>query len=395
MISALSIGGTERQLAVLAPELVKLGWAITVYSFADGALRQQFEQSGVAVILVPGKKGLLHPSRIIRSLSICLGALHLCWIMLTLRPRIMHCFLPAAYLIAAPLAFLTRVPKRIMSRRSLNYYQKTALIRSVERILHRSMQAVLGNSRRVVAQLIDEGVRPDRLGLIYNGFDCSAFTNSGPPAAHRERLGLAPDEFVMCIVANLIPYKGHRDLIEALGLATPKLPAKWRLLIAGRDDGIGGTLKAQAAQLGLMDHISFLGPRDDIAAIMGASDVSILCSHEEGFSNAILEGMASGLPMIVTDVGGNAEAVVDGQTGVVVPAHDSQRLSQAILRLSADPALRMKFGDAGRLRVIENFGLQPFVHSHHRLYQGLLEGKSASEIAEVHVSPSARARLPA
>ncbi len=395
VISALSVGGTERQLVALAPELMKLGWAVTVYSFADGALRQQLEQSGIGVILVPGKEGLLHPSRIMRVVSVILGAFHLFGIMFTLRPTIVHCFLPAAYLIAAPLAFLTRVPVRIMSRRSMNFYQKSALIRNAERLLHRTMQAVLGNSRSIVAQLVDEGVRPDRLGLIYNGFDCSAFTNSGAPAEHRGRLGIAPDEFVMCIVANLIPYKGHRDLIAALSLAAPKLPAKWRLLVVGRDDGIGAALKHQASQLGLLDYISFMGPRDDIAAIMGASDVGLLCSHEEGFSNAILEGMASGRPMIVTDVGGNAEAIVDNQTGLVVPARDSQRLSEAIVRLASDPALRMKLGNAGRLRAIEHFGLQPFVNSHHRLYQGLLEGKLASEIAEVRVSPNARARTPA
>jgi glycosyltransferase involved in cell wall biosynthesis len=395
VISDLQVGGTERQVAVLAPELARLGWAVTLYSFADGELRRQLEQSGVTVILVPGKHGLLHASRIMRALSVCVGAIHLCWVMLTLRPRIVHCFLPAAYLIAAPITFLTRVPVRIMSRRSLNFYQRNAFIRSFERMLHRLMQAVLGNSRSVVEQLKGEGVRPDQLGLVYNGFDCSAFTNSGVAAAHRERLGITPDEFVMCIVANLIPYKGHHDLIAALGLAAPKLPTHWRLLVAGRDDGIGGELKDQAAQLGLTDRISFLGPRDDITAIMGGSDIGLLCSHEEGFSNAILEGMASGLPMIVTDVGGNAEAVIDGQTGLVVPVRDAARLSDAIVRLAGDPTLRTKFGDAGRLRVIEHFGLQPFVQSHHRLYQALLDGKSAGEVAEVCVSPNARARIQA
>jgi len=395
VISDLAVGGTERQVAALAPELVRLGWAVTIFSFADGKLRQPLEESGVTVVLVPGKRGLLHTSRIRRALSVGAGAFYLMWVMLTLRPKVVHCFLPAAYLIAAPLAFLTRVPVRIMSRRSLNNYQRSALVRTVERTFHRLMQAVLGNSRRVVEQLRDEGVPPDRLGLIYNGFDCSAYTNSGAPAAHRARLGIASDEFVMCIVANLIPYKGHRDLFAALGLAAAKLPPQWRLLVAGRDDGIGGALKEQAAQLGLLDHISFLGARDDVAAIMAASDVGLLCSHEEGFANAILEGMASGLPMIVTDVGGNPEAVIDGETGLVVPMRDVTRLSEAIVRLASDPALRRKFGDAGRLRAIENFGLQPFVYSHHRLYVGLLDGKSVAEIAEVRVSPSARATIQA
>lgn len=395
VISDLAVGGTERQVATLAPELARLGWAGTIYSFADGKLRQQLERDGIKVILVPGKRGLMDPSRLMRALSVGMGAFHLLWIMLTLRPRIVHCFLPAAYLIAAPLAFVARVPVRIMSRRSLNNYQKSAAVRWTERRLHRSMQAVLGNSRKVVEQLRDEGVPPDRLGLIYNGFDCSAYANSGGPAVHRARLGIAADAFVMCIVANLIPYKGHHELIAALGLAAPKLPPHWWLLVAGRDDGIGGALKEQATQLGLQDRISFLGARDDIPAILGASDVGLLCSHEEGFSNAILEGMASGLPMIVTDVGGNAEAVVDGVTGLVVPARDPVRLADAIVRLASDVALRQRFGDAGRLRVIEHFGLQPFVHGHDQLYRDLLDGKRVSDIPEVRFSPSARATIQA
>ena len=99
--------------------------------------------------------------------------------------------------------------------------------------------------------------------------------------------------------------------------------------------------------------------------------------------------------MIVTDVGGNAEAVIDRVTGLVVPARDSDRLADAIVRLASDPALRVRFGDAGRLRVIEHFGLQPFVHSHDRLYRGLLEGKRVSDIPEARVSPSARATIQA
>jgi len=395
VISDLAVGGTERQVAALAPELVRLGWSVTIYSFADGKVRQQLESAGIAVRLVPGKHGLTASSRTMRALSVCVGAVHLLWIMLTLKPKIVHCFLPAAYLIATPLAFLARVQVRIMSRRSLSNYQKSAFIRSAERSLHRLNHAALGNSLKVVEQLKEEGVPQDRLGLIYNGINFSVYTNSGEPGVYRKRLGIESDEFVMCIAANLIPYKGHHELIEALGHSAAKLPEKWRLLVAGRDDGVGGVLKEQVALLGIADHVSFLGARDDIPTILGASDVGLLCSHEEGFSNAILEGMASSLPMIVTDVGGNAEAVIEGVTGLVVPARDPARLADAIIQLAYDPALRQRMGSSGRLRIVEHFGLQPFVRSHDRLYHGLLDGKLVSDISEARVSPSARATIQA
>jgi glycosyltransferase involved in cell wall biosynthesis len=394
VISDLQVGGTERQVAALAPALVKLGWAVTIYSFADGELlRGQLERNGVRVILIPGRLGLLHPSRIMRVFYVSVGAIHFFWTVLRLRPKIVHCFLPAGYLIGAPVALLARVPVRIMSRRSLNFYQRNGFIRYVERKLHQLMNAILGNSRSVVNQLRDEGVRPDQLGLIYNGIDFEAFATLESRAEHRDRLGILPTALIICIVANLIPYKGHRDLIAALGLAAPNLPAEWRLLIVGRDDGIGGGLMDQAAQLGLKDYVLFFGPRNDIAAIMAASDIGILCSHQEGFSNAILEAMACGLPMIVSDVGGNAEAVVNEQTGLVVPARDVQRLADAIVRLSGDRALRAQFGTAGRQRAIDRFGVQRFVQSHHKLYQALLEGKSANDVADIRVSSRNGAKL--
>src|SRR4029079_17142928 len=100
--------------------------------------------------------------------------------------------------------------------------------------------------------------------------------------------------------------------------------------------------------LGIEENIKLLGARTDIAALLAAADIGVLASHEEGFANSILEGMASGLPMIVTDVGGNAEAVVNGVTGLVVPPRDARALGSAILKLALDPEFLRTMGDAGR-----------------------------------------------
>lgn len=386
VITDLQVGGSERQLALLAAELAQSGSGVTVYSFMDGAVRAQLEQHSVEVILAPGSIDFVRSSRIKSALFVSRAAVHLFWIMLTRRPRIVHFFLPAAYLVGAPMAMLARVPVCVMSRRSLNTYQRSGLVRAIERKTHRLMHAVIGNSRGVVDQLKEEGIAPDRIGLIYNGIADAAFASPGERGEMRARLGLPPDALVMCIVANLIPYKGHRDLIDAVAIAAPNLPTDWRLLMAGRDDGIGGELREQATRRGLQDHILFLGARSDIAAILPASDLGILCSHEEGFSNAILEGMAAGLPMVVTNVGGNAEAVIDGETGLVVPARDPQRLAAAIVRLASDAALRAQFGKAGRQRAGRYFGLQRFVQSHQKLYAALLAGRRPIDVPEVRVS---------
>jgi glycosyltransferase involved in cell wall biosynthesis len=85
-----------------------------------------------------------------------------------------------------------------------------------------------------------------------------------------------------------------------------------------------------------------------VSDLLSASDIAILCSHQEGFWNVILEGMSAGLPLIVTDVGGNREAVVAGETGLIVPPHDPLRLAAAIIHLAQHPEVRQRFGIAGR-----------------------------------------------
>jgi glycosyltransferase involved in cell wall biosynthesis len=378
VISSLSIGGSERQMALLASALAKEGMKIAVYSLNDGVIRADLERAGIEVIVAPGA-GMM---------SVPFAALRLLGFMLRRRPGIVHFFLPAAYLIGAPLAVLARIRVRIMSRRSLNNYQRNAVIRLLERLWHRTMNAVVGNSRRVVGQLSEEGVPREKIGLIYNGIGISS-TEGDPAARNRTRalLGLTPGALTLTIVANLIPYKAHGDLIDALALAAPRLPAGWRLLLVGRDDGIGASLQAQAAQLDLGDNILFFGGRDDVPAILATSDIGILCSHEEGFSNAILEAMAAGLPMAVTDVGGNAEAVVDGETGFVVPPRDSKALAEVIVRLARDASLRERLGTAGRERVTQRFGLEAFIGRHRSLYAALLAGRRPCDVPELAVQP--------
>lgn len=382
VITDLRVGGSERQVALLATELAKAGMTVAVYCFIDGPVRGQIEQRGVRVIVAPCR--IAPPFPVARNAWLILPAsLHLLWCFFTLSPRIVHFFLPGAYLLGAPLAVLARIRVRVMSRRSLNVYQRGMVVRAIERRLHKRMQAVLGNSHAVVRELKEEGVAPDRLGVINNGVDLSTFDAVRSRAECRNKLGLPSDALVMCIVANLIRYKGHADLIEALAGVARDLPAGWRLLVVGRDEGLGAALKSQAVQSGLAENVLFLGQRDDVAAIQSASDIGVLCSHEEGFSNVILEGMAAGLPMVVTDVGGNAEAVADGEIGFVVPARDSGRLGEAIARLAADPVLRASFGEAARRRVAERFGVGPFVARHRALYVALAAGQRPGDIADV------------
>jgi glycosyltransferase involved in cell wall biosynthesis len=383
VIPSLEVGGTELHLASISGALAARGWNVAVYGAAGGPVAQLLEAGKVRLILPPRAHRLLGGLPGSGAYGSTVIAVHLLGVLLRHRPLIVHFFLPAAYLIGAPLAIAARIKLRVMSRRSLNRYQnKSRLVAPLERRLHRWMTAILGNSRSVVNELEAEGAAAGQLGLIYNGLDTAQITTASREQT-RALLGIPEATLVFVIVANLIPYKGHLDLVEALGRLAGRMPDDWKLLMVGRDDGAGAAIKALAVSRGIAEKLVYLGSRNDVAALLMASDIGLLASHQEGFSNAVIECMYAGLPMIVTDVGGNAEAVVDGETGIVVPPHDPVSFGEAIVRLATDPALRLSHGAAGRRRVEARFSLDSCVSRYEALYRGLLAGRSPRNIPEI------------
>lgn len=372
-IGSLDRGGTERHLLQVLPRLLKYGLAVEVFCFSHrGVLAGDFERLGVQV------RGLeKRPSYIFGSPSLIVflaAAIRFAAYLLRHRPHIVHFFLPVSYIFGTPVAIVTRCYIRIMSRRNQNNYQRNSVwIRFIEQAWHRRMSAVLGNSKNVVAQLAEEGVDSSRLNLIYNGIDFSPFHNALPSGPARKRLGLSEDALVFVIVANLIRYKGHADLLHALARIKGQLPQNWVLLCAGRDDGVGPELQNMVQDLGLTGRIHWMGSVEDIPALLATADIALLTSHEEGFSNAIIEYMATGLPAIVTDVGGNAEAIAHNEVGLVVPSRDPVALSEAILRLAHDPALRRRFGLAAQALAQSRYSLEACVENYMALYRRLLK----------------------
>jgi glycosyltransferase involved in cell wall biosynthesis len=234
---------------------------------------------------------------------------------------------------------------------------------------------VIGNSEAVVRELIEEGVPKSKVRLIYNGVNVSSSLPDRVQA--RRELDLDDKLLVGVMVANLVPYKGHRHLIHGLAHIESYLRCPWRILLVGKDCGIRSKLEALAAELGVQHRLQFLGERLDISKILAAADFGLLtpCGNE-GFSNAILEGMAAGLAMVVTDMGGNAEAVLDGETGFVVPPSNPQAIACAMLKIAGDPGLRLRFGLAGRRRVERNFSIERSVTAHLEIYRELSEEKA-------------------
>ncbi len=360
----LDCGGTERHLLHVLTRLADTHFDVCLHPLQrGGTMADSFVKGGVRVVDAHNAHGRLH------RLTSLASSIHR-------RRPLVHCFLPEAYLFGANLGLLLGANSVIMSRRSRNHYQsRHHVAASVERRLHRHMDALIGNSRAVVQDLLDEGAPPERVRLIYNGIDAERFaageTRLELRRVVRDQLKVPDDRVVLTCVANLFPYKGHADLLDAFALLGAGVAIRTTMLLLGRDAGSRAALEAQAARLGLSASVRFLGERDDVADLLAASDIGVLASHEEGFSNAVLEGMAAGLPMVVTDVGGNAEAVINGGCGYVVPARAPAALALALGDLIGDADRRQAMGAAARRRVASSFSIDTCVAAYAALYEEL------------------------
>lgn len=371
--SRLDVGGTERHLTRIVPALRQRGIDITLYLMErGGALEAGLLAQGVPVEGL--ERHILHWPR---------STLRLARFLRRARPDIVHFFLPRPYIYGSLAAEVAGHRRRVMSRRSLRNYQSAyPLLASAERLLHRRTFGVIGNSQGVVDQLREEVADACKVGLIHNGVELPAPISVAAGEAVRRSLGIAADAFVIAVVANLVAYKGHRDLIEALGRVQHRLPQPWKLLLIGRDDGVGEGLRERAAALNISSNILWLGERSDVGNLLAASQIFVLPSHQEGFSNALLEAMAAGVAPVATAVGGNADAVADNENGLLVPAHDPEALGLAISRLANDQALRVRLAGAARQRVSQHFSLAACVGRYDRLYRALVEPYPAS-ISEI------------
>jgi glycosyltransferase involved in cell wall biosynthesis len=383
----LEIGGTQWHLVQLLPQLLSRGIVPTVYTVMQkGRLADRLEEAGIEVIEPPFASTMRKWPQPFRRIGVILLSGCKLYGILWRRPDIVHFFLPMAYLMGGLESLFVPLRWRLMSRRSLNLYHfGHPVLAQFERRLHRAMDIIAGNSRAVIDDLRAEGVSNPKIALIYNGVDLTRFESLPERRTMREELGLRDDTFVMIMVANLLPSKGHADFLDALALIKDRLPADWYVLLAGNDYGCGADLGKQAAERGIAERVRFLGARADVPALYKAADIGILSSHQEGFSNSVIEGMAAGLPMIVTRAGGNPEAIIDQDCGVVVPARKPEVLADAILALAGDADQRRRYGVKARERVEAEFSIAACADRYARLYMSLGDDKrrSMAELADM------------
>jgi glycosyltransferase involved in cell wall biosynthesis len=254
--------------------------------------------------------------------------------------------LPAAVPVTSPKNLLRRLfgqrRRRLLSLRLSSSIAKTTTI-CVSDAVRKRLMATYGFS-------------PSRTITIHNGVHASEFApNPATRTEMRARLELNASDFVFVFVGRLTEQKGVDLLLSAMS-KTVREGKRCKCLIVG-EGPLEGMLIEQASRLGLSNFVSFLGFQRDPRPFLQAADAFVLTSHFEGLPLAVLEAMACGLPCVVTDVAGNAEAVVDRANGFVVPARAVDEISAAMSRLLADPSETARMASESRARAAEVFDI--------------------------------------
>ena len=386
VISSLELGGAERQMLMLISGLLEHGIKCEVAPLEGrGPLLDELEALGVSVHDLGYRRQGLALAGLARLLRAFFRLRALC---VRNRFDIVQAYLPLPNFLAALAARLAGVRTVITCRRALGRHQDRHPFWPVfDRAANAMSTVVTVNSAAVGADVARrDGIDPAKLVCIHNGLDVTRFDQQAarggvirarlaPGGKELEGKGLGGNELACLSVGNLIPYKGYEDLIEAIALLPPACD-HLRFFIAGEDRGQLDLLESRIRQRGLRDgRIIFLGRREDVPGLMAGLDMFVMPSHGEGFSNALLEALAAGMPVIATDVGGNREALKDGAFGVLVPPHDPPALAAALAQMAAGLGRAREKGQAAAHFVRSHYGAAAMVGHYLALYRQCHKGK--------------------
>lgn len=352
VIGQLGRGGAERQTAELVKRIPRDIFEPVVCCLSGpGAVGDEIEDEGVRVVYLDKSRGAFSGT-----------TAKLIGIIRRERPAVLHSYLFSASWRSLLAGRLMRVPLLISSVRNVDIHTKP-LAQLVDWVLAGFSDRVIANAEAVKEYVSRRHfVAADRIHVIYNGVSLSRARDaaavggdapSGGPAGQGPAPGAAAPGagtgHRVGMIASLTVKKDHATFLRAADAVRERVPDA-RFVLVG-DGSLRDDVSDMVQSMGLGDVVSLEGARDDIASVLAEIDVSVLSSLKEGCSNVVLESMATGRPVVVTDVGGNGELVEDGKVGFVVPVGDAGAMADRIVRLLTDADLARRMGEAGSARV--------------------------------------------
>ena len=358
-------GGTGNHMLSMLKHWDKAHWPTVIFSSAP--VRDRVVPDVPVEYIPPSKKFGFYPIAQI----LCLA--HLYKIMKDRRPDIVHTFFFWSIIYGRMLKLTGTVKTLVENREDQGFNwgrHEYAWLRWTKHLPDKII-CVAEAVKQVVMDR--EGIEESRIEVVNNGTDLQG-GSPGMQEATRQELGFDADHLVLGMVANYNrPVKGVSDFLDAIPAIISEIPNARFLFVGGGDEE--DALRDKARTLGIAPYVIFAGYKKDIHRYYEIMDVSVLTSFSEGLSLTLLESMAYGIPIVATQVGGNPELVIEGQTGYLVPVKNHKILVDRIVKLLSNQGLRRNMGKEGRMRVEQKFQMRDVATRYLDIYKGLLAEK--------------------
>ena len=359
LITSLEVGGAQHGLLLGLPRLDPERYEHIVCSLMNRIpMAEQFRESGIEV----------HSLGLNRRTDLSV-AIKLSKLMKKVRPDILHTYLLHANVLGRIVGRLVGIPVIIGSERTIGQAGRWG--RLATKLSNPLTDAVEVNSELGAKAIeVDLGVPPKKIEVVRSGVDLHKFGRSTKRAMLRSELRIKEDQHLVLYIGRLRPVKGIEYGLRAFAAAQSQQHSM-HMALAGEGEQLD-YLKNIASELRISEFVTFLGIRNDLPDLLSAADSVLMPSLKEGFPRTAIEAMASGKPIIATDVGGTSEAIIDGETGILVPAQNIEVMTSALLKLVNDKNLRSKLGEAGRQRSKNNYSANNYATRLDQLYRQLL-----------------------
>lgn len=365
LITSLEVGGAQHGMLLGLPRFDRDQYEHIVCSIMDRMqMASQFRDTGIEVRSL----GLNRKTDV--GIALRLRAL-----LTELRPDILHTYLLHGNVLGRLMGRLAGVPVIIGSERTIGQARRWG--RLATRLTNPLTDAVEVNSEiggKSIEQ--DLGVPSEKIEIVRSGLDLSSFSDANQRNVLRSEFGVSDDEHLIVYMGRLRKVKGVEYGLRAFSIAASQRP-EIRMVLAGEGDQ-REFLRSLAQELGISERVSFVGVRNDVPNLLAAADSVLMPSLTEGFPRTAIEAMAAGKPVIATNVGGTPEAVVDGETGILVASKDVEALASAIVKLTVDVNLQTRLGKAGRKRAEVNYSVDNYVARLDEMYRHYLDIKAGS-----------------
>ena len=359
VIEAPSWTGAMAQTLDLVSGLRDRGHRVTLACTPRSILEQRAREAGLDVVGMETRSEL-NPVTVGR----------LSWLIWSRSAQIVHAHRAHAHSLGLLAAFATGRPFVVSRRVS---FRPKDNVGSRLKYTSRHVAKIVAVSAAVRDVLVDYGVDPDKVEVIYSGSDPEIYREGLDGAAVRREFGISERAPLVGKIANFYHgWKGHDTFLAAAAAVADEIPDVRFLLAGHRTDG--EKMRGMVEDVGLADRVVLAGYRTDVPSIIAALDVSVNSPRAgEGLSGAVRESLAGARPVVASDVGGNRELVRDGRTGLLVPPDDPEALAAALVRLLRDPALASELAANGARYVRENLTTDRMIERTEQLYRDLLD----------------------